>query len=86
MKKLVKKLVKETLKVALTFITFVAILYMALYANKVYYERNCYRKYYETTEDLLDSLQIKYDWIDEIDNYDYYDAKYNVVLFNNLKD
>ena len=30
--------------------------------------------YYKSTEALLDTLENEYNWIDAIDNYEYYDA------------
>ena len=33
-----------------------------------------YHYYYKSTEALLDTLEHEYNWIDAIDNYEYYDA------------
>ena len=33
-----------------------------------------YHYYYKSTEALLDTLENEYNWIDAIDNYEYYDA------------
>ena len=33
-----------------------------------------YQCYYKSTETLLDTLENEYNWIDAIDNYEYYDA------------
>ena len=33
-----------------------------------------YYYYYKSTEALLDTLENEYNWIDAIDNYEYYDA------------
>lgn len=33
-----------------------------------------YQYYYKSTEALLDTLENEYNWIDAIDNYEYYDA------------
>ena len=33
-----------------------------------------YLYYYKSTEALLDTLENEYNWIDAIDNYEYYDA------------
>lgn len=33
-----------------------------------------YHYYYKSTETLLDTLENEYNWIDAIDNYEYYDA------------
>lgn len=33
-----------------------------------------YHHYYVATEALLDTLENEYNWIDAIDNYEYYDA------------
>ena len=33
-----------------------------------------YHYYYKSTEALLDILENEYNWIDAIDNYEYYDA------------
>lgn len=30
--------------------------------------------YYYASENLLDTLEMKYNWVDAIDNYEYYDA------------
>lgn len=35
-------------------------------------------KYYEATENLLDTLESEYNWVDAIDNYDYYEAVENL--------
>ena len=33
-----------------------------------------YHYYYKSTEALLDTLENRYNWVDAIDNYEYYDA------------
>jgi hypothetical protein len=33
-----------------------------------------YHYYYKSTEALLDTLENEYNWIDAIDNWEYYDA------------
>ena len=33
-----------------------------------------YHYYYKSTEALLDTLENEYNWVDAIDNYEYYDA------------
>ena len=33
-----------------------------------------YHYYYKSTEALLDTLENEYNWIDAVDNYEYYDA------------
>ena len=33
-----------------------------------------YYYYYKSTEALLDTLENKYNWVDAVDNYEYYDA------------
>ncbi len=33
-----------------------------------------YHYYYKSTEALLDTLENHYNWIDAVDNYEYYDA------------
>ena len=33
-----------------------------------------YHYYYKSTEALLDTLENEYNWIDAIDDYEYYDA------------
>ena len=33
-----------------------------------------YHYYYKSTEALLDTMENEYNWIDAIDNYEYYDA------------
>lgn len=39
--------------------------------------------YYYSAENLLDTLETKYQWVDAIDNYDYYDAV-DALYENNL--
>lgn len=39
--------------------------------------------YYYSAENLLDTLETKYQWVDAIDNYDYYDAV-EALYDNNL--
>lgn len=39
--------------------------------------------YYYSAENLLDTLETKYQWVDAIDNYDYYDAV-EALYENNL--
>ena len=34
-----------------------------------------YHNYYENTENLLDTLETQYNWVDAIDNYDYYSSR-----------
>ena len=33
-----------------------------------------YHYYYKSTEALLDTLENEYNWVDAVDNYEYYDA------------
>ena len=33
-----------------------------------------YHYYYKSTEALLDTLENKYNWVDAVDNWEYYDA------------
>ena len=35
---------------------------------------DAYHYYYKSTEALLDTLENEYNWVDAIDNYEYYDA------------
>lgn len=37
--------------------------------------------YYYASENLLDTLEMRYQWVDAIDNYEYYDAVES--LYNN---
>lgn len=37
--------------------------------------------YYYSAENLLDTLEMKYQWVDALDNYEYYDAV--EALYNN---
>lgn len=43
-----------------------------------------YESYYKTTEELLDTLESKYNWVDAFDPCDYYDsrAKLDSLLWN----
>lgn len=35
-------------------------------------------EYYYATEDLLDSLEMKYNWVDAVEHYPYYEAVENL--------
>ena len=35
---------------------------------------DAYHAYYKGAEELLDTLENHYNWIDAVDNYEYYDA------------
>ena len=37
-----------------------------------------YHQYYLGAEELLDTLENQYGWVDAIDNYNYYDAAYKL--------
>lgn len=37
-------------------------------------ELDAYKAYYEATENLLDTLENHYNWVDAFDPYEYYDA------------
>lgn len=39
--------------------------------------------YYYSAENLLDTLEMKYNWVDAVENYDYYDAV-EALYDNNL--
>lgn len=39
--------------------------------------------YYYSAENLLDTLEMKYQWVDALDNYEYYDAV-EALYDNNL--
>lgn len=41
-------------------------------------ELNAYKAYYEATENLLDTLEHYYNWVDGHDPYDYYEAVSNL--------
>lgn len=45
-------------------------------------ELNAYKNYYKATENLLDTLEKYYYWVDGHDPYDYYEA---VEELNNFK-
>lgn len=38
-----------------------------------------YRDYYKATEELLDTLEQRYNWVDGYDPYDYYEAVDNLL-------
>ena len=42
--------------------------------NRTINQVDKYHYYYKSTEALLDTLENEYNWIDAIDNYEYYDA------------
>ena len=42
--------------------------------NKSISQVDEYHYYYKSTEALLDTLENEYNWVDAIDNYEYYDA------------
>jgi hypothetical protein len=37
-----------------------------------------YHTYYKATENLLDTLDNHYDWVDAFDPYDYYEASWGI--------
>lgn len=39
---------------------------------------NAYKQYYKATENLLDTLELEYNWVDSFDPYEYYDAVENL--------
>lgn len=41
-------------------------------------ELEAYKQYYKATENLLDTLENHYNWIDAFDPYDYYEAVENL--------
>lgn len=41
-------------------------------------ELQAYKEYYEATENLLDTLESHYNWVDAFDPYDYYEAVSNL--------
>lgn len=41
-------------------------------------ELQAYKQYYEATENLLDTLEHYYNWVDGHDPYDYYEAVENL--------
>lgn len=41
-------------------------------------ELKAYKQYYEATENLLDTLENHYGWVDAFDPYDYYEAVENL--------
>lgn len=45
---------------------------------------SAYDSYNKATEDLLDTLDNEYNWVDAIDSYDYYEsrAKLDSILWN----
>lgn len=56
-------------------------------ANEFKFELiKAYEQYYDGTEELLDSLNSEYNWVDSYDNYNYYegaeklDSLYNTQL------
>ena len=42
--------------------------------NRTIHQVDNYHYYYKSTEALLDTLENEYNWIDAIDNWEYYDA------------
>ena len=42
--------------------------------NRTIHQVDKYHYYYKSTEALLDTLENEYNWIDAIDNWEYYDA------------
>lgn len=44
-----------------------------------------YRVYYQNTEELLDTLEKQYNWVDGYDAYDYYEAKAKLDSLINLE-
>lgn len=34
-----------------------------------------YHNYYENTENFLDTLETQYNWVDAVDNYNYYSSR-----------
>ena len=38
-----------------------------------------YKKYYQASESLLDSLDAQYSWTDSYDVFDYYESKQKIV-------
>ena len=42
--------------------------------NRTIHQVDKYHYYYKSTEALLDTLENEYNWVDAIDNYEYYDA------------
>ena len=52
--------------------------------TKVNHPLSAYDSYNKATEDLLDTLNNEYDWVDAFDPQDYYEsrAKLNSILWN----
>jgi hypothetical protein len=46
-------------------------------------ENKLLRDYYYASENLLDTLETKYQWVDAVENYEYYDAV-EALYENNL--
>jgi hypothetical protein len=44
-----------------------------------------YADYYKGAEELLDVLNEKYEWVDAIEHYHYYDSKYYLKSILNLE-
>ena len=42
--------------------------------NRTIHQVDKYHYYYKSTEALLDTLENEYNWVDAIDNWEYYDA------------
>lgn len=67
---------------SLTIIAFTYIVvYLLGYTHKEY-ELDCYENYYENTEDLLNVLELQYNWVDGVDHYGYYESLEQV---NNIR-
>lgn len=65
----------------LTIYAVMALLCVLSYAigsNTHARELNWYKEYYHATENLLDTLESEYNWVDAVDHYEYYNAITNI--------
>lgn len=46
--------------------------------NNIEVENQLLWEYYHATEDLLDSLEMEYNWVDAIEHYPYYESVENL--------
>lgn len=70
---------------SLTIIAFTYVIaYLMGYCHKEY-ELYCYENYYENTENLLNVLELQYNWVDGVDHYGYYESLEQVTNIRILK-